>query len=233
MSRKNLSVNLKNGFKNYEDLFPIFLNFKNKLDSLKKKKYLVAVSGGPDSLALVALTKAYTFYKKTKFHYLLVDHNIRKNSSQEAKKVKHLLKKEYLNLKVLLNKKKITKNIQAEARNIRYEILKDFCKKNNIKFILTAHNLEDQVETFLIRLSRGSGLRGLSAMKLQSKINNQISLYRPLLDTQKQFLIKISKIVFGKYIKDPSNKNQKYLRTKVRNLKKPLRISYLTFLASA
>ena len=66
-------------------------------------------------------------------------------------------------------------------------------------------------------------------MKLQSKISNQISLYRPLLDTQKQFLIKISKIVFGKYIKDPSNKNQKYLRTKVRNLKKPLEKSGIKY----
>ena len=100
MSRKNSSVNLKNGFKEYKDLSSIFLNFKNKLDSLKKKKYLVAVSGGPDSLALVALTIAYSFCKKTQFYYLLVDHNIRKNSSQEAKKVKNLLKKEHLNLKI-------------------------------------------------------------------------------------------------------------------------------------
>ncbi len=230
MSRKNLSVNLKNSFKDYKDLSVIFLNFKSKLDLLNKKKYLVAVSGGPDSLALVALTKAYTFLKKTKFYYLLVDHNIRKNSSQEAKEVKDLLKKkEFLSLKVLLNKKKISKNIQAEARNVRYEILKSFCKKNNIKVILTAHNLEDQVETFLIRLSRGSGLKGLSAMKSHSKINNQVSLFRPLLDTQKQYLIKISKIIFGKYIKDPSNKNQKYLRTKVRNLKKPLEKSGIKY----
>ena len=59
MSKKNSSVNLKNGFKDYKDLSTIFLNFKSKLDLLKKKKYLVAVSGGPDSLALVALTKAY------------------------------------------------------------------------------------------------------------------------------------------------------------------------------
>jgi tRNA(Ile)-lysidine synthase len=93
MSKKNSSVNLKNGFKDYKDLSAIFLNFKNRLDSLKKKKYLVAVSGGPDSLALVALTIAYTFSKKTKFYYLLVNHNIRKNSTQEAKKVKSLLKK--------------------------------------------------------------------------------------------------------------------------------------------
>ena len=229
MSRKNSSVNLKNGFKDYKDLSAIFLNFKSKLDSLKKKKYLVAVSGGPDSLALVALTKAYTFSNKTKFYYLLVDHNIRKNSNREAKKVKNLLKKKYFNLKVLVNKKKITKNIQAEARNVRYDILKSFCKKNNIKVILTAHNLEDQVETFLIRLSRGSGLKGLSAMKSLSKINNQVILFRPLLDTQKQFLIKISKTIFGKYFKDPSNKNEKYLRTKVRNLKKPLEKSGIKY----
>ena len=229
MSRKNSSVNLKNGFKDHKDLSSIFLNFKNKLDSLKKKKYLVAVSGGPDSLALVALTKAYTFCKKTMFYYLLVDHNIRKNSSQEAEKVKKLLKKEYFNLKVLLNKKKITKNIQAEARNVRYDILKSFCKKNNIKVILTAHNLEDQVETFLIRLSRGSGLKGLSAMESKTKIDNQVILFRPLLDTQKRFLIKISKIIFGKYFKDPSNRNEKYLRTRVRNLKKPLEKSGIKY----
>jgi len=229
MSKKNSSVNLKNGFKDYKDLSAIFLNFKSKLNSLNKKKYLVAVSGGPDSLALVALTKAYTYYKKTKFYYLLVDHNIRKNSRQEAKKVKNLLKKEYLNLKVSLNKKKITKNIQAEARNVRYDILKRFCKKNNIKIILTAHNLEDQVETFLIRLSRGSGLKGLSSMKSLNKIDNQVSLFRPLLDTQKQFLIKISKTIFGKYFKDPSNKNEKYLRTRVRNLKKPLEKSGIKY----
>ena len=229
MSRKNSSVNLKNGFKDHKDLSSIFLNFKNKLDSLKKKKYLVAVSGGPDSLALVALTKAYTFGKKTMFYYLLVDHNIRNNSSQEAEKVKKLLKKKYFNLKVLSNKKRITKNIQAEARNVRYDILKSFCKKNNIKVILTAHNLEDQVETFLIRLSRGSGLKGLSAMKSKTMIDNQVILFRPLLDTQKRFLIKISKIIFGKYFKDPSNRNEKFLRTRVRNLKKPLEKSGIKY----
>jgi len=229
MSKKNSSVNLKNGFKDYKDLSNVFLNFKTKLNTLKKKKYVVAVSGGPDSLALVALTKAYMFSKKTKFYYVLVDHNIRKNSSQEAKKVKNLLKKKNLNLKVIFNKKKISKNIQAEARNTRYDILKNFCRKKNIKVILTAHNLEDQVETFLIRLSRGSGLKGLSSMKALSKINNRVSLFRPLLDTQKKFLMKISKTIFGKYFEDPSNKNKKYLRTKVRNLRKPLENSGIKY----
>ena len=93
MSKKNLSVNLKNGFKEFKDLSNIFINFKNKLNHLNKKSYVVAVSGGPDSLALVALTKAYTYLKKTKFRYVLINHSIRKNSAQEAKQVKKLLKK--------------------------------------------------------------------------------------------------------------------------------------------
>ena len=65
-------------------------------------------------------------------------------------------------------------------------------------------------------------MRGLSAMRPKSKINSKIDLYRPLLDTKKEFLIKISKKTFGNFVKDPSNKNFKYLRTKVRSLKKPL-----------
>ena len=229
MSKKNSSVSLKNGFKDYKDLSKIFSNFKNKLDTLKKDKYVVAVSGGPDSLALVALTKAYTFFRKTKFYYLLIDHNIRKNSNLEATKVKKLLKKKSINLNIFLNKKKIIKNIQAEARNVRYDILTSFCKKNRVKVLLTAHNLEDQVETFFIRLSRGSGLKGLSSMKPLSRINSQVSLFRPLLDTKKKFLIKISKNIFGIYFQDPSNKSKKYLRTKVRNLKKPLENSGIKY----
>ena len=229
MSKKNSNVNLKNGFKNFTDLSKIFQNFKLKLDQLNKKRYLVAVSGGPDSLALVALSKAYTNYSKSKFHYVLVDHKIRKKSGQEAKKVKSLLKRKKMNLKILINKKKIVKNIQAEARISRYDILTKYCKKNRIQIILTAHNLEDQVETFLIRLSRGSGLKGLSSMKPLSAINSKVKLLRPLLDIKKYLLKKISKNIFGTYIKDPSNNDNKFLRTKVRNLKKPLEKSGIKY----
>ena len=229
MSKKNSSVNLKNGFKDFKDLSKIFLKFKNKLDLLNKNNYTVAVSGGPDSLALVALSRAYKYTKKTKFHYVLVDHNIRKNSNKEAKQVKNLLKKNRINLNIISNKRIITKNIQSQARNTRYEILSNYCKKKRINTLLTAHNLEDQVETFFIRLSRGSGLKGLSAMNTISKIKNKIILYRPLLDIKKKYLIKISKNSFGKYFKDPSNKNSKYLRTKVRKLKKPLEKSGIEY----
>ena len=229
MSKKNSSVNLKKVFEDSKDLSKVFQNFKLKLNKLNKKVYLVAVSGGPDSLALVALSKAYTFHKKSKFHYVLVDHKIRKNSGSEAKKVKNLLKRKKINLKILNNKKKIVNNIQAKARNNRYEILIDYCKKNGIQTLLTAHNLEDQVETFLMRLSRGSGLKGLSAMKPLSNISTKVKLFRPLLDVKKYFLINISKNIFGTYIKDPSNKNLRFLRTKVRNLKTPLETSGIKY----
>ena len=229
MSKKNSSVNLKNGFNESEDLFKVFLNFKEKLNLTNKKKFVVAVSGGPDSLALVALCKAYTYFKKTKFFYVLVDHNIRKNSDKEARQVQRLLKKKQVNLKIISNKKKISKNIQGEARNIRYKLLQDFCLKSNIRTLLTAHNLEDQVETFLMRLSRGSGLKGLSAMSFKSRLGTKLYLCRPLLEVKKEFLIKISRTVFGGYIKDPSNKNLKYFRTRVRKLKKPLEKSGLRY----
>ena len=68
-----------------------------------------------------------------------------------------------------------------------------------IKIILTGHNLEDQVETFFIRLSRGSGLKGLSAMKNVSNLNNDIKISRPLLDIKKELTTKLSKYVFGKF----------------------------------
>jgi len=229
MSKKNSNVILKNGFKNYEELSHIYSIFKKKLNSFKKKSFLIAVSGGPDSLALTALAKSYGYENKCKIYYVLVDHNLRKNSSSEAQSVKKLLRKHQINLNILKNKKLIKKNIQSEARGIRYNLLTTFCKKKKIQTILTAHNLEDQVETFFIRLSRGSGLHGLSSMKQTNKINGNIHLARPLLDFKKIQLIKISKMIFGKFYKDPTNKNKKYLRTRIRNLKESLEKSGINY----
>ena len=229
MSKKNSSVILKEEFKNYSDISKIYLSLNKKLNSLKKKIFLVALSGGPDSLALTALTKAYSYNNKCKIYYVLIDHNLRKNSSNEAQAVKKLLKRHKITLNILTNKKKIDKNIQSKAREIRYNLLINFCKKKKIKTILTAHNLEDQVETFFIRLSRGSGLQGLSSIKQINKINNNVTLLRPLLDCKKIYLIKVSKIIFGKYYKDPTNNNRKYLRTRIRKLRKKLELSGINY----
>ena len=135
MSKKNSNVILKNCFKNYKELSHIYSSFQKKLNSFKKKTFLIAVSGGPDSLALTALAKTYSYKNKCKIYYVLVDHNIRKNSSKEAKSVKKLLKKHQITLNVLKNKKIITGNMQSEARTVRYNLLKNFCKKKKIKTI--------------------------------------------------------------------------------------------------
>ena len=229
MSKKNSSVSLKNDFKISEDLSKLYSDFKNSLINLKKKKFVVAVSGGPDSLALTALTKAVNSEKKLRFFYVLVNHNIRKNSFLEANKIKRLLKKNQIHLNILNNKSQIKKNIQSEARKIRYDLLIKFCKKKKTKVLMTAHHLDDQVETFFIRLSRGSGLTGLSAMQKLTKLNGEILLLRPLLNVQKKNLIKISKMAFGGFIQDPSNKNVKFLRTRVRGLKRPLNKIGITY----
>jgi tRNA(Ile)-lysidine synthase len=219
MRRKDSSVlNLKDLNSNTKTSL-IYSNFKSQIDkSLKKNTFLVAVSGGPDSLALSALSQAYSIEKKRKVFFVLVDHGIRANSFKEAQNVKTLLKKKGINLTILKNKKKIKKNIQSHAREIRYQLLLNFCKKYKIKFIMTGHHRDDQIETFLIRLSRGSGVQGLSSMKKISSLNNTTKLLRPLLDEKKKDLGFLAKYYFGKTFKDPSNINQKYLRTKIRNL---------------
>ena len=229
MSKKNSSVILKNSFESPEELSYLYSEFSKKLNSFKKKSFLVAVSGGPDSLALTALSKVYSIKNKNKIAYALVDHNLRANSSREAKSVKNLLKKYKISLAILKNRKLIKKNIQSNAREVRYELLSKYCQKKKIKTILTAHNLEDQVETFFIRLSRGSGLQGLSSMKQVDKINEGINLARPLLNFKKIQLIKISKTIFGKFYNDPTNKNQKYLRTRIRNLKNKIEESGISY----
>ena len=219
MSKKDLSVLKLNHLILNKKISPIYSNFKNQLEkNIKKNIFLVAVSGGPDSLALSALTQKYLNEKNQKAYFVLVDHSIRSNSAKEAKAVKNLFKQKKMNLVVLKNTKKIDKNIQSNARDIRYKLLADFCIKKGVKFITTAHHKDDQIETFLIRLSRGSGIQGLSAMNKITRLNSKVKLFRPLLNESKKELTYIAKSFFGKVFKDPSNQNKKYLRTKIRSL---------------
>jgi tRNA(Ile)-lysidine synthase len=220
MSKKDLNVlNLAKKVNLKTKHLPIYLNFKLILSNfLKSRPFVVAVSGGADSLALTVLSSIYKREKKNKIYYVLVDHKLRKNSSVEANSVKKLLKQNKINLFILTNKKKIDKNIQSNAREVRYKLLEDFCKKKLVKFILTGHHRDDQIETFLIRLSRGSGVQGLSSMKKITKLKNNIKLFRPFLNEKKIDLANIAKNFFGKIFKDPSNFDKKYLRIKIRSL---------------
>ena len=220
MSKKNsIVLKHKDCLSNSEQLSEIYSDFKNKILRLKTKKFLVAVSGGSDSLALAAMCRAmYSNYKQIKFSYIHINHGIRKKSLSESKKVKKILRKQDILLKVINNKKKIINNIQHNARQVRYSLLVKECKIKKIKFILTGHHKDDQIETFLIRLSRGSGVQGLSAMSAMSYSHNDIKIFRPFLSESKKNLIFISKKLFGTYIKDPSNSNKKFLRSNVRKL---------------
>ena len=117
------------------------------------------------------------------------------------------------------NGKKPSGNIQAAARDKRYSLLIKECKKNDIKHLLLGHHLNDLHENFMIRIVRGSGLNGLISFSKSTKYRDQnINILRPLLNLEKKDLLHISKKVFSFFIKDPSNINEDYKRTRIRNL---------------
>ena len=224
MKRKSLNVHkLKNTLLKDKKILSLYLKLKKVLSKSKNSKaFTVAVSGGSDSMALAGLSSILMKEKRHKVFFALVDHGIRKNSNKEANQVKKLLKKNDIELEILKNKKIIFKNIQKNARDVRYELLSKFCKKNRTKHLITAHHQDDQIETFFIRLSRGSGVEGLSSMGEKTKIKYGINLIRPFLDSSKKELSYIAKKIFGKTFKDPTNTNEKFLRTNIRNLKRIL-----------
>ena len=202
--------------------------YKKFEENLKlNEDFIVAVSGGPDSLALCFLSKIYSIKKHLKVKYLHVDHKLRNNSTKEAKFVKLLLKKLSTNLEILnWVGKKPKSNIQSIARDKRYALMINKAKKLKIKNILLGHHREDLLENFFIRMLRGSGLKGLISLDKRKKIGNKY-LLRPLLNEKKENLIFISKTVFDFYIKDPTNNNQKFKRIMIRELIKKLQNSGL------
>tara|TARA_B100000963_G_scaffold78607_1_gene66664 strand:+ start:1012 stop:2040 length:1029 start_codon:yes stop_codon:yes gene_type:complete len=205
------------------------LKFYNKFDKglNLKQDFIVAVSGGPDSLALAFLTKIYSIKRNLNVKYFLVDHKLRNNSTKEANFVKVLFKKLSTNLGILTwIGKKPKSNIQSVARKKRYKLLIDKAQKLKIKYILLGHHKDDLIENFFIRILRGSGLKGI--ISLDEKIDyNNISLIRPLLKFSKNELKKISKKVFESYVEDPSNKNSEFKRVKIRNFIKNLELEGL------
>jgi tRNA(Ile)-lysidine synthase len=158
---------------------------------------------------------------KNKIHILIVNHNLRKESHKEAAKVKKILKKKGIRSKILEWKGEVPyKNIQKNARNIRYSLISDYCFNKNIRYLLIAHHMDDQIENFLIRLTRGSGLTGLSSMVESVNYSNKLKIIRPLLTLKKRDLKYVTVNYFNTYIKDPSNKDEKFLRTRIRKYRK-------------
>ena len=221
MSLKNLSATIK-----IPKLLRIKLDNKKVTQIYKKfeksfkdkEKFVVAVSGGPDSLALAFLAKIYSVKNRITSRFLIVDHKIRKESTKEAKLVKKHLKHYSIDAKILTwTGKKPSSNIQSLARKKRYELLFKECDRLNIKNILLGHHEDDLFENFFIRLLRGSGLKGLISLSKKNKIADK-NLIRPLIYQDKKDLKFLSKHVFNFYVEDPTNKNEKYQRIKIRKL---------------
>ncbi len=220
MSLKNSNATkihklLKDNLKNRK-INQIYKSFENTLNI--KENFAVAVSGGPDSLALAFLAKIYSIRNKVKSKFFIVDHRLRNESAKEAKKVKKVLKDVYIDAEILSwSGKKPLNNIQSLARQKRYELIFNRCDKFKIKNILLGHHQDDLLENFFIRILRGSGLKGLVSLDKKSKSKNK-NLLRPLLNQKKDDLIFISKKVFNFYVEDRSNQNEKFQRIKIRKL---------------
>ena len=195
-------------------------NIEKKYTFEKKPSVAVAVSGGPDSMSLLFLVNAFIKYKKGKLMALIVDHRIRKNSKEEAKFISTYLDKNNINSQILTaNKDKVSKKSMNEARNNRYNLLTDFCIKNNILHLFIAHHKDDNLETFLNRKIAGSDFYGLKSMS-EFSLYNKVCIIRPLLNFSKDALLNYNKKNKIEYINDPSNFNLDYTRPTIRNFLK-------------
>ena len=183
---------------------------------------LLAVSGGPDSTALMLLAARWRKSLKTKpkLIAITVDHGLRKEAKREAADVGKLARKLGIAHRVLRwTGKKPATGLQQAARTARYELLAEAARKDKAAHILTAHTLDDQAETVLIRMSRGSGLRGLAAMQRLSRLDageGAPQLVRPLLDIPKARLIATLKASKIAYADDPSNRDPRFTRARLR-----------------
>ena len=189
--------------------------FFYKLQSLGlKKKVALAASSGVDSTALLLLTNNWAQKSKSNIIILTVNHNLRSESEFECEHVHELAKSLHLECHTLKWDNPISK--QNKARIARYKLLTEWCKKHQVQQLLLAHHKNDQAETVLMRLCRGSGIDGLCGMR-ELSLNNGIELIRPFLQFTKGQLTQYVVSRNIKWIEDASNNNNKYTRTIFRN----------------
>ena len=184
---------------------------------------VLAVSGGPDSTALLVLAAQWRDPLKAKPQLVAVtvDHGLRKESKAEAAVVARLARKlDIAHRTSRWTGRKPTTGLQEAARIARYRLLGNAARKAGATHILTAHTLDDQSETVLIRMSRGSGISGLGAMQRISPVLQDESLFlvRPLLDIPKSRLIATLRAEGIPYADDPSNRDPRFTRARLRGL---------------
>lgn len=190
------------------------------INEIKKDKLAIAVSGGPDSVALAILCHKLNRGTLKDIIALHVDHKLRDSSTKESLNVKKIMENSGIKCEILTwEHNNIKTCIQEKAREARYDLLLNYCEKNNISNIAFAHHKNDQAETFLMRLFKGSGIKGLCCMQKARKAkygDTEINIHRPLINSKKDELINFLKINEISFIEDPSNENEKFNRVRFR-----------------
>ncbi|HSM97129.1 MAG TPA: tRNA lysidine(34) synthetase TilS [Rhizomicrobium sp.] len=182
----------------------------------------IAVSGGGDSIALMLLLASYAKHAKLPPPVVLtVDHGLREGSAKEAKSVVKMAADAGLKAHVLTWKGAVPRSdIEAEARNARYGLMGEWLVAHKISALYVAHTMEDQAETFLLRLARGSGLDGLSAMRVIAPYPMQgfpgVMVVRPLLDMARAPLREFLRRKKQGWLEDPMNDDPRFARSKLR-----------------
>ncbi|MCL2715272.1 MAG: tRNA lysidine(34) synthetase TilS [Alphaproteobacteria bacterium] len=181
---------------------------------------VLAVSGGPDSVALLWLVARWrrALVRGPELVAVTVDHGLRAEAAAEARAVKELARQ----LGVVHHTRrwsgdKPKTGIPAAAREARYRLLMAHARRQGASHVLTAHTSDDQAETFLMRLLRGSGIRGLGAMARITDCDG-ILLTRPLLDVPKARLIATLERAGVGFAVDPTNHDPAYTRARLRAL---------------
>jgi len=179
----------------------------------------VAVSGGADSMALMLMLVAWRQLigeDAPELSVLSVDHGLRREAAEEVQFVARISRKYGLAHKAFRwSGANSEGNTQANARNARYDLMCEWCAHQQISHLLVAHTLDDQAETVLLRLARGSGVDGLAAMATSRTWNTTV-IYRPLLGVERARLLRLVEDVKCAYVSDPGNHDLKYDRVRFR-----------------
>ena len=181
---------------------------------------VLAVSGGPDSVALMWLAARWrrTLARGPRLVAVTVDHGLRAEAKAEARDVKRLARALDLPHRTMRwTGAKPKTGLPAAARAARYRLLAQAARASGATHILTAHTRDDQAETLLMRLLRGSGIAGLAAMARQSE-RDGVLLARPFLHVSKSQLIATLKKAKLGFADDPTNRDLNFARPRIRTL---------------
>jgi tRNA(Ile)-lysidine synthase len=194
----------------------------------REPRIAVAVSGGADSLALLFLAKDWATSRGGSVVGLTVDHRLRSESAAEAAQVQAWAETRGISHRTIAwTESKPRGNLQAAARAARYRLLERECAETGILHLLAAHHREDQAETFLLRLARGSGLDGLAGMAAVVE-RAQCRILRPLLGVSNARMRATLESARQPWIEDPGNANPAFARTRLRQSRDILAAEGLT-----